>query len=203
MADYEQQLLNTLSGAGEGDFCTPAEDGDLGSTNPGVLIKVRDNLKEYVMRGLPVGDSSGTCHACHVIALTTSAWTAQDLGILGLPLNDLQVAPLKQKCHLAPFGRGEQTVVNPEVRHTWQLDPTQFSITNPGEMAAKAEAWSDYYFQFLQSHVPLLADVCMCGCRAVPRGTPSPCAPSRVAGRYQAGGVQMQQQPGAGQERQG
>ena len=51
--------------------------------------------------------------------------------VLGLPLCEAQAKHLIEVASRAPFGRGEQTIVDTSVRCTWQLDPTQFSITNP------------------------------------------------------------------------
>jgi hypothetical protein len=60
-------------------------------------------------------------------------------GKIGLPICDLQAKRIVDKCSRAPFGRGEDTVVDTNVRCTWQLSPTQFSIGNPAwerELAA-------------------------------------------------------------------
>ena len=51
--------------------------------------------------------------------------------VLGLPLSEAQAKHLIELASRAPFGRGEQTIVDTLVRCTWQLNPTQFSITNP------------------------------------------------------------------------
>ena len=51
--------------------------------------------------------------------------------VLGLPLCEAQAKHLIEVASRAPFGRGEQTIVDTSVCSTWQLNPTQFSITNP------------------------------------------------------------------------
>ena len=51
--------------------------------------------------------------------------------VVGLPLSEAQTKQLIELASRAPFGRGEQTIVDTSVRSTWQLNPTQFSITNP------------------------------------------------------------------------
>ena len=33
-----------------------------------------------------------------------------------------------EKCSRAPYGRGEETIVDTSVRKTWQLDPSQFTV---------------------------------------------------------------------------
>lgn len=49
---------------------------------------------------------------------------------IGLPINSFQVGKVVEKCSRAPFGRGEDTIVDTSVRCTWQLNPSQFSIGN-------------------------------------------------------------------------
>ena len=49
---------------------------------------------------------------------------------LGLPLGDAQAKVIVDSSTQAPFGRGEETIVDINVRRTWQLSPTQFSINN-------------------------------------------------------------------------
>ena len=55
--------------------------------------------------------------------------------ILGLPLGDSQVQSIIKSSTQAPFGRGEETIVDTSVRNTWQLCPSQFSI--------KSSKWSE------------------------------------------------------------
>lgn len=49
---------------------------------------------------------------------------------VGLPVCQNQAKQIVEKCSRAPFGRGEDTVIDTNVRCTWQLDPMQFSIKN-------------------------------------------------------------------------
>lgn len=55
--------------------------------------------------------------------------TVAGLGALRLPLGDQQAEQLKQLCTMAPYGKGEHTVVDPAVRHTWQCEPAQFTVS--------------------------------------------------------------------------
>jgi hypothetical protein len=43
------------------------------------------------------------------------------VGPIGLPLTEHQAKALIQVSELAPYGRGEETIVDPEVRRSWQL----------------------------------------------------------------------------------
>ena len=59
------------------------------------------------------------------ISLNTSPDT-----ILGLPLGPCQEKLIIASSTQAPFGRGEETIVDTSVRCTWQLSPKQFTINN-------------------------------------------------------------------------
>lgn len=50
--------------------------------------------------------------------------------IIGLPLADSQAKAIINSATQAPFGRGEDTIIDTSVRCTWQLSPAQFSINN-------------------------------------------------------------------------
>ncbi|KAI1173489.1 hypothetical protein F4777DRAFT_445744 [Nemania sp. FL0916] len=51
--------------------------------------------------------------------------------IFSLPLNDRDAKTIKELCQQAPFGKGNQTVVDPEIRQTWELGADRFRLTNP------------------------------------------------------------------------
>jgi hypothetical protein len=53
------------------------------------------------------------------------------LGPIGLPLTPEQAEALKQHCEQAPYGKGEETVVDTSVRRVWRLTPDRFTLTNP------------------------------------------------------------------------
>lgn len=53
------------------------------------------------------------------------------LGPIGLPLAALQAKELKTHCEHAPYGKGEETLVDTRVRRVWQLNPDRFALTNP------------------------------------------------------------------------
>jgi hypothetical protein len=52
-------------------------------------------------------------------------------GIIGLPLSDRDAQSIVRASQKAPFGKGERTIVDDSVRKTWQMSPSDFSITNP------------------------------------------------------------------------
>eukprot|EP00029_Vermamoeba_vermiformis_P004973 TRINITY_DN1599_c0_g3_i3.p1 TRINITY_DN1599_c0_g3~~TRINITY_DN1599_c0_g3_i3.p1 ORF type:complete len:202 (-),score=5.82 TRINITY_DN1599_c0_g3_i3:1051-1656(-) len=52
-------------------------------------------------------------------------------GEVGLPLREREAKELITLCQRAPFGRGEKTIVDTNVRNTWQLSPSEIQILNP------------------------------------------------------------------------
>ncbi len=57
-------------------------------------------------------------------------------GSIGLPLSDRDAEVITAASHAAPFGKGEQTIVDTNVRRTWEISPTDFEIRNP--------AWNNF-----------------------------------------------------------
>ena len=53
------------------------------------------------------------------------------LGEVSLPLGETQARKLIKLCQQAPYGKGTETVVDTDVRRVWELDPDQFTLSNP------------------------------------------------------------------------
>jgi predicted 2-oxoglutarate/Fe(II)-dependent dioxygenase YbiX len=54
------------------------------------------------------------------------------VGSIGTPVSTADAKRLITKAIQAPYGRGEDTIVDPKVRRVWQLEPSQFALRNPG-----------------------------------------------------------------------
>ncbi|MFI5461393.1 MAG: 2OG-Fe(II) oxygenase [Isosphaerales bacterium] len=52
------------------------------------------------------------------------------VGSIGSPVSAADAKRLIAKATQAPYGRGEETIVDPNVRRVWQIDPSQFSLRN-------------------------------------------------------------------------
>ncbi|KAG2381281.1 hypothetical protein C9374_006270 [Naegleria lovaniensis] len=92
----------------------------------GELVSIFSNLET-------VGDFScgGELAANYVIPGLTIKKDDQFIPI-SLPIcTHEQANTLIQVCRKAPYGLGEQTLYDDQVRNTWQLDPSQFQLTNP------------------------------------------------------------------------
>ncbi|MEK7991141.1 MAG: 2OG-Fe(II) oxygenase [Thiotrichaceae bacterium] len=53
------------------------------------------------------------------------------VGKIGLPIIPEQIEKIIPHCEQAPYGRGEETVLDAEVRSTWQIDAKSITIHNP------------------------------------------------------------------------
>jgi len=67
----------------------------------------------------------------------------QGIGPIGTPVSAADARRLIAQAEQAPYGRGEQTIVDTEVRRVWQIEPANFSLENDewnGHLAAMVEA---------------------------------------------------------------
>lgn len=62
-------------------------------------------------------------------------------GVLSFPMPPVQAQMLVADGDRAPFGRGQETIVDPSVRDCWQLEPEQLSIAG--------RAWADTFADIL------------------------------------------------------
>ncbi len=58
--------------------------------------------------------------------------TVEGVGPIALPLMPVQAAQLIAAAERAPYGRGEQTLVDTEVRRSWQINPDRVRIKGSG-----------------------------------------------------------------------
>ena len=84
------------------------------------LLKVLDSLGESASY-CTEGSRSPVLPGLHV----------KGLGEIGVPVSAADAKRLISKASQAPFGRGEETVVDTRVRRVFQLEPRQLSLRNP------------------------------------------------------------------------
>lgn len=90
------------------------------------LLQVLSRAAESV--GLP---SEPCCSG--VLTHLDAQLHVEGVGAIQLPLEAGPAEALKRACTLAPLGRGTETIRDPELRRTWQLEPQQFALHNPSE----------------------------------------------------------------------
>jgi predicted 2-oxoglutarate/Fe(II)-dependent dioxygenase YbiX len=69
--------------------------------------------------------ASGTC------PLVLPGLTVDGIGEIALPISKSDARRLIKLSSQAPYGRGEATIVDTEVRRVWQLNPDHFRLENP------------------------------------------------------------------------
>lgn len=75
--------------------------------------------------------------------------------LIPLPLMERDASTIKSECEQAPFGRGDDTVVDQSVRKTWQLDASLFRCSNPAWAAFLDTVLCDIV-QKLGMYVPII-----------------------------------------------
>ncbi len=54
----------------------------------------------------------------------------EELGAVRLPVKGSKAKELIARCQAAPYGKGTQTLVDKQVRNTYELDPREFRVSN-------------------------------------------------------------------------
>ncbi len=88
-------------------------------------------LSDQLVRALKAVDRPGSFCASGSGPAPLPGLEFVGLGPVGLPLTAAQVPELKKHCRPAPYGKGEETIVDTRVRRVWQLEPDRFALTNP------------------------------------------------------------------------
>src|SRR4051812_32968201 len=102
------------------------DSGIKGEENP-----VREELSMKLIEALSKIDRPGTFCVSGSAPAILPGLEVEGLGPVGLPLNAGQAKELKKHCHQAPYGKGEETLVDTKVRRVWRMEPDRFSLTNP------------------------------------------------------------------------
>src|SRR5262249_54204502 len=55
----------------------------------------------------------------------------EGVGQVGIPVSPSTARQLIEHASQAPYGRGEETIVDTDVRRVWQIEPKQLAIRNP------------------------------------------------------------------------
>ena len=76
-----------------------------------------------------VAESGSFSCSCHLSQYPNPGLTVQGVGLVGLPLTN--ASTLVGVSHRAPFGKGEQTIVDEAVRSTWEINAGAVSFANP------------------------------------------------------------------------
>ena len=89
------------------------------------------SVSEKLFAALAKIDRPGAFCTSGNVAVVLPGLEVDKLGPIGLPLMVKQAEELKRHCEQAPYGKGEETLVDSKVRRVWRLTPEHFSLTNP------------------------------------------------------------------------
>ncbi|KAF9525403.1 hypothetical protein CPB83DRAFT_818559 [Crepidotus variabilis] len=110
------------------------EDGEEEDEGTGSELSDGDVLTEDIDAALSKNDSLFKGNYYHASLQTTvpnPCLQIAGLGLVGLPLSERDAKAIISYAALAPFGRGERTVVDKNVRDTWEIEPERLVFGNP------------------------------------------------------------------------
>jgi hypothetical protein len=120
---------------------------------------VASAILEKLDRALAQIDRPGTFCASGRVPAVLPGLEVEGLGPVGLPLTPRVARELIKHCHQAPYGKGEQTLVDTKVRRVWRMEPDHFQLKNPdwnkviGGIVAKVQEELGLESQKLESHL--------------------------------------------------
>jgi hypothetical protein len=100
---------------------------------------MRANLAKDLIRALAKIDRPGSFCTSGSVPAILPGLEVEGLGPIALPLTPPRAEELKGHCEQAPYGKGEQTLVDTSVRRVWRLTPDRFALTNPDWQAFLAD----------------------------------------------------------------
>ena len=89
------------------------------------------DVYDKLLEALGEVDRPGAVCTAGDLPLTIPGLAVKGLGAVSLPLGKTQARKLIKQCRQAPYGKGTETLVDTDVRQTWELDPDHFQLTNP------------------------------------------------------------------------
>jgi len=93
--------------------------------------KVKLTTVGQLLEAISMVDRPGTFCTSGDLPVVLPGLEVNGLGAVALPLDKAQARKLAKLCHQAPYGKGTETVIDLDVRLTWELDPAEFQLTNP------------------------------------------------------------------------
>ena len=89
-----------------------------------------------------LGESSQFCTSGSLESVLPGL-EVEGIGNIGVPVSAGDAKRLIKQASQAPYGRGEETIVDTNVRQVWQLEPQQFDLRNA--------AWGEFVDGIVQA----------------------------------------------------
>lgn len=91
-----------------------------------------EDVKTKLLTALSkVGENSAFAGYGDLPNMPYPALIVKDVGFVDLPLSESRARDLIQKSHQAPFGKGSDTVIDTDVRRTWEINADQLEFREP------------------------------------------------------------------------
>lgn len=100
-------------------------------------------MKQELLQTLNQIHHSGTFTTSGTIHVPLPGLVVAGVGMIALPLQPAQAEAIIAECEQAPYGRGEETILDTSVRNTWQLAPEFVKLQNPAWEVALKRACAD------------------------------------------------------------
>lgn len=88
------------------------------------------SVNEVLLNALSRIDRPGNFAVEGVMEPIPPGLDIDEIGMIGFPLGALQAISIREACEQAPFGKGEETLVDTSVRRVWQMMPDKFRLKN-------------------------------------------------------------------------
>lgn len=99
------------------------------------LNSIREQLKECLSFGTAPKNTSFMIQGARN-SYPNPGVNIKGIGDIGLPISPRDIDAVKQASHRAIFGKGSETIVDEDVRKTWQIDAADLSFLN-----SRWESW--------------------------------------------------------------
>lgn len=123
--------LNEKRRKAEGNETAPLTSSRTGARPPNVSDSQAGNIRNALCHALDQINSTGSFASARALPSMDPCLVVGDIGKIDLPLQEHQARQIIDKCRQAPYGKGDQTIVDTSVRNTWELDSSQFEMQNP------------------------------------------------------------------------
>jgi len=103
-------------------------------------------FQENILDCLKDLKGSGKFVSAHTADFIFPGLVVEGLGEIAYPINEAGAQALISLAHKAPFGKGSKTIVDPNVRDTWEIDAQNLRFSNPH--------WTDFLEKVIKDIKP-------------------------------------------------
>ena len=90
-----------------------------------------DKLKNEISDCLQHLKGSGKFASVNTVGFVLPGLNVEGAGEVSFPINEMQVERLKQSAKKAPFGKGSETLLDTDVRNSWEIVAEKMHFDNP------------------------------------------------------------------------